>query len=895
MDADSRLLEIVGQLAKEMHSSRIPSLDLSLERDLGFDSLARVELSLRIERAFGVQLPEEALAGAETPRDLLNALGRHRPMPPKRAALAEPEPDSAGSPSHAKTLVEALDWHVAAHPARLHILFEDREDVRISYAELKSGAQSAANGLVGRGVKRGESVAIMLPTGREYFYSFFGIIMAGGIPVPIYPPFRRSQMEDHLRRHAGILSNAGAVMMITFSEALEIAKLLKFESRSVKEIVTPAELFSSEKQSLPVTDAEDIALLQYTSGSTGNPKGVALTHANLLANIRAMGQAAQVDSSDVFVSWLPLYHDMGLIGAWLGSLYHACRYVVMSPTSFLARPSRWLSSMSRNRGTLTASPNFGYALCLSKIEERELEGLDLSSLRMAFNGAEPVSAEVIRGFTKKFEKRGFRKTAMTPVYGLAESSVGLAFTPAGRGPKIDEVDRAIFTKTGRAEPAAGGGIFFVSCGLPLPGHEIRVVDGAGREVGERTVGRLEFKGPSSTRGYFRNPGETARLLRDGWLDSGDYAYIAEGEIYPAGRVKDLVIRAGRNLYPYEAEEAVGNLPGVRRGCVAIFGVPGEGTERLVVMAETKQKEAREKLHDAINRAVVDALGEAPDEIVLVPAHTVLKTSSGKIRRAANRAWYLGGMKKSRYGFRSALAWIRARHVIGDFLYAGYLWLLFWTIAPLAWIFTAASMNPARNWRAGRLFAGLFMKLSGLPFSVSGIENMTHEPAIIVANHASYVDGIVLVAALPGNMFTFVAKNELQDSFISGTYLEHLGAEFVERAGLGEDSKRLEELAKRKRSMIFFPEGTFTRIPGLARFRMGAFLAASRSGLPVVPVAIRGARTVLRDGSWFPRKGRIEVVIGEPIRPEGREWRSAVKLRDAARMWVLARCGEPDLQ
>ncbi|HQT25545.1 MAG TPA: AMP-binding protein, partial [Burkholderiales bacterium] len=891
-----QLLEIVGKLEEEIHASGIsPGLDMSLERDLGFDSLARVELALRIERAFGVHLPEEALVGAETPRDLLNALGPWQ-EPVRKGYAFESQADMSGLPIDAGTLVEVLDWHVAKHPDRIHIRFESSAgDVHISYGELRFGAENAAFGLVGRGVKKGDAVAIMLPTGPEYFHSFFGILMAGCVPVPIYPPFRPSQIEDHLKRHAGILMNARAVMMITFEDAIGIAKRLRLESGFLDSILTIDDL-ASEKQTLPLLQSGDTALLQYTSGSTGNPKGVVLSHANLLANIRAMGKAAMVDASDVFVSWLPLYHDMGLIGAWLGSLYHACAFVVMSPLSFLARPSNWLYSIARNKATLTASPNFGYALCLSKIGEREMEGIDLSSLRMAFNGAEPVSIEVIEAFEKKFGKYGLKQNAMTPVYGLAESSVGLAFTPAGRGARIDRVDRERFTRTGSAHPSEKG-MGFVSCGLPLPGHEIRIVDGTGHEVGERQEGRLEFRGPSATSGYFRNDEENSRLFRGEWLDSGDYAYVAEGEIYPTGRAKDLIIRAGRNIYPYEAEEAVGNIAGIRRGCVAIFGVPGEGTERLIVVAEARKRD--EVLEEAVRNRVIDVLGEPPDEILLVPPHTVLKTSSGKIRRAAIREFYLGGMKGGSGRFSRILAGFlpQSRQLIrlaSSILYAARFWIVFWMIVPIAWLIAASSGNPEWNWKIGSRAARLFLFLSGVDLKVEGMENM-RTPSVVAANHGSYLDGIVLIAALGCRAFRFVAKGELKNSFFSRIYLEHIGSEFVERSGLGKDAERLEDLAGSGQSMIFFPEGTFTRKPGLARFHMGGFLAAAKSGIPVLPVSVKGARSILRDGSWLPRRGKIEVTIGKPIHPEGKEWRHAVLLRDAARSGILEHCGEPDLR
>ncbi len=903
-----KLLGVAAKLSREARASKVgqPNLDMSLERDLGFDSLTRVELMMRVERAFDVRLPEALLGEAETLRDILEALGKQQLPLHEIAEAPEAEREVSGFPTDAQTLTEVLEWHVLNHRDRIHILFEESgKTVPISYGELEKRAKRVAGGLIMRGVQKGEAVALMLPTGPDYFFSFFGILMAGCIPVPIYPPFRLSQMADHLKRHAGILSNAGAVMLVTFDEAAKLAKLLGLQVESLRGIVLPRDLSTQDIEVVPALEREDIALLQYTSGSTGNPKGVMLNHANLLANIRAMGTAAEVGSNDVFVSWLPLYHDMGLIGAWLGSLYHACRYVVMSPLSFLSRPARWLSCISRHRGTLTASPNFGYALCLSKIEGEDMQGIDLSSLRMAFNGAEPVSPEVIRGFSEKFSKYGLNPSAISPVYGLAESSVGLAFPPPGRGPKVDEVDRDLFARTGRAIQGGVDRVAFVSCGLPLPGHEIRIVDAAGREVGERREGRLEFKGPSATSGYFRNPEETGKLFHDAWLDSGDFAYIADGEIYVTGRAKDLIIRAGRNIQPYEAEEAVGNLPGIRRGCVAVFGVPRGGTEQLVVMAETKQREALERLKGLVNDAVVDVLGEPPDEILLVPPHTVLKTSSGKIRRAASRSLYLGGLKRKRMHYLDFLAEgilpqaRRLARAMGGILYAAHVWIVFWAIAPFAWFFAVSSKSRAWSWASSRCFARIFLTLCGYRLNVEGMQNLQGDPAILVANHASYADGIVMAAALhgslaPGGFFSFIAKKELQDSFISRLYLDHVGSAFVARGEIGPDIERLEDMARSGRSMIFFPEGTFTRMPGLAEFRMGAFLASSNAGIPVVPVALRGTRSALRDGGWFPRRSELNVWIGAPIFPKGAGWESAIRLRDEARGRILSHCGEPGL-
>ena len=277
----------------------------------------------------------------------------------------------------------------------------------------------------------------MLPTGREYFTAFMGTLMAGGVAVPIYPPARPSGLEEHLRRQAAILGNALAAVLVTVPEARLVARLLRAHVPSLRTVTTVADLQAGGPGPPHAAAPDDVALLQYTSGSTGDPKGVMLTHRHLLANIRAMGAAEAPTPSDVFVSWLPLYHDMGLIGAWLAGLYHGFPLAVMPPLAFLARPARWLRAICEQHGTLSASPNFGYELCLRHVSDAELAGVDLSSWRLAFDGSEPVSAGTIRRFTDRFAPYGLRPEAMTPAYGLAEAGVGLTFPPLGRGPVVD--------------------------------------------------------------------------------------------------------------------------------------------------------------------------------------------------------------------------------------------------------------------------------------------------------------------------------------------------------------------------------------------------------------------------------------------------------------------------
>ncbi len=923
--SSDELLALVDDFVRELHAQRAPAISVSLgsriDRDLGIDSLGRTELMLRVEQHFGVRLPSQTLSEVDTVGDLADALEQ---AGPRTDIERRPVSESAfrpqvGAPVAARTLTEVLDWHVAQHPERVHVtMLDDDANVAgtMTYGELKQAARRIAGALIDRDVLPGDRIALMLPTSFDFFAAFFGVLYAGAVPVPIYPPARMAQLEEHMVRQAGILRNAGARILVTVPQALSLGNWIRGQAESLESVDSVAGLTSQAVQErLPaITDERATAFIQYTSGSTGDPKGVVLSHANLLANIRALGIAMGANSADVFVSWLPLYHDLGLIGAWLGSLYFAASFYVMSPLSFLGRPEIWLWAVHRYRATLTAAPNFAFELCVSRIADGDIAGLDLSSLRMVANGAEPVSIPTLRGFLERYGRFGFKPGAMVPAYGLAENTVALTFPPLGRAPLIDRVDREALSSRGIAAPAKADDphpLEFVSCGLPLPGDEVRIVDDAGRELDERFEGRLEFRGPAATSGYFRNPVKTRELFRDGWLDSGDQAYLAGGEVYITGRVKDMIIRAGRHIYPQEIEEAVGAIPGLVKNGVAAFGIadPGSGTERVVILAETVETDsvAREKLQTRAQEVASDVLGTPADEIVLAPPYSVPKTSSGKIRRSAAKDLYLQG----RIGEpRLAANWQMARLFVAGLVpqarrmlrafaalvYAGWWWTVVGLAGVLAWLAVLLLPRLAWRWAAVRLLARAALAAVGVRVDVTGIDHLSVGSAVLAFNHASYADALVLAAALPGTP-VFAAKKELDGQIFAGPFLRRLGTAFLERydvVGSLADTKEITTIACRGGVLVFFPEGTFTRRPGLTNFYLGTFKVASEAGLPVVPGIIRGTRSMLRSDQWFPRHASISVHVDEPIPPYGTDFASLLRLRDRVRSVILRHCGEPDL-
>jgi 1-acyl-sn-glycerol-3-phosphate acyltransferase len=926
-DRDARernLIAIVDQLARELHPQQarrsVASLSSRLERDLGIDSLGRTELVLRLERSFGTRLPVALVAEADTVNDLKRALeqsgqpGLQIDAPPTAPILS-----AISAATEAGTLIDVLEWHVSQHPDRLHVtVLEDERTVigRWTYGELAKASRAIAGGLIERDIMPGDRVALMLPTGPDFFSTFFGVLYAGAIPVPIYPPMQRAQIEQYARQQAGILRNAGVRMLVTVPEGLRLGSLLRGLVPTLTCTESAASL-STNTSEIPLPQqaaGSATALIQYTSGSTGDPKGVVLSHLNLLANIRAIGRAIAASSTDVMVSWLPLYHDMGLIGAWLGCLYYGAPLYAMSPLAFLARPQTWLWAIHRYRGTISAAPNFAFELCLNKIEDSDLKGLELSSLRVVANGAEPVSVDTLRRFMHRFADYGFRLDAMAPVYGLAENAVAVTLPPPGRLPIIDRINRQALSTRGIAEPAHSDNfhaIELVACGHPIPDHEVRIVDSVGREVGERQEGRVEFRGPSATSGYFENPVKTRELFHDGWLDTGDRGYMAGGDLFITGRIKDIIIRAGQHIAPHEIEEAVGAIPGLRKTGVAAFGVTDQasGTERVVVLAETEERDpsVQTNLRLRAQEVATHIVGGLPDEVVLVQPGTVPKTASGKIRRAAARDLYLG---KNFTAPTRAVCWqvlrlglaglaTRLSHfgrVIRELLFAVWWWVVIGVTFPLGWAAVMTLPNLSSRWAAIRTLARTALRALGVPLSVSGVDRILRGSAVLVFNHASYMDAIVVAAVLPGEP-TYVAKKELASQVFAGPLLRRLGVLFLDRFEIADSLTDLESVsaaAQHRRLLVFFPEGTFTRRAGLSGFYLGAFKVAAQAKLPIVPGILRGTRSMLRSDQWFPRWSPISVTIERPIEPKGTELGDVVQMRDAARSVILAGCGEPDL-
>jgi len=508
------------------------------------------------------------------------------------------------------TLQSALE---SAARSRWGLSFLDAQEreTRMSFAELHERAQKAAGGLLQMGIRPRDRVAIVLPTGPEFMDAFFGAVLAGAVPVPLYPPLRLGRMEEFHRRTARMLQVSGARVV------LSDGRISRFLGVAVANARPPLGL-QRVRQGPPIavrSSPGDLLLIQFSSGTTVDPKPVALTHANVLANIAAIETIVPGDDAQAGVSWLPLYHDMGLIGCLLLAVYRPGPLTLIPPEVFLARPAIWLRAISRKRATISVAPNFAYGLCVRRVRDPEMEGVDLSSWRFALNGAEPVAPAVLRRFSERFAPNGFDGRALMPVYGLSEASLAVAFTPSGRGPRT----------------WIAGGRELASAGAPLPGIDIDV-----------RGGRIFVRGPSVMQGYFGNPAATQETLIDGWLDTGDLGFVDGGELFVSGRAKDLVILRGVNHAPQEFEDALDGVDGVRPGCTAAVGLPTDEGEELVLLVETDGAADAEW----IRGRVIERTGIRPSEVHLLAPGTLPRTSSGKLRRSEALRQLLAGELRS---------------------------------------------------------------------------------------------------------------------------------------------------------------------------------------------------------------------------------------------------------
>lgn len=514
--------------------------------------------------------------------------------------------------------------------------------LRVPWARLCDEACALAAALQSRGVGPGTQVALLGPTSRALVTAIEATWLAGGAVVVLPLPMRLGSIEEFVAQTQARIRSARAALVVADPTLLDLAPLPGDGTPVVR---LPDLAGRPEAYEEPRDGPEDLAVIQFTSGSTADPKGVMLPHRCVTANLDAIFDATRLDiDDDVVVSWLPLYHDMGLIGTLGVPMTTGTELVLAAPQEFLASPSSWMEWMSAFSGTATAGPSFAYALAARALGR--LSGLDLSRWRLALNGAEAVDPAAVEAFCSAGALHDLDRRAALCVYGLAEATLAVTFPERG-GLSVDTVDRVGLETDGYATPTGADepkGRRLALLGPPLPGLELRIADpGRGQTLPERTVGEIEIRGASVTPGYYGNPEATAHAFRGPWLRTGDLGYLADGQLAVCGRIKDVIIVAGRNVFPEDAERAAAGVEGVRAGNVIAFGTPGRRREALVVVAESRS-EASEwpRVRDGIAGRVREVVGLAPAEIVLVLPGTLPKTSSGKLQRSLCRERYTSG-------------------------------------------------------------------------------------------------------------------------------------------------------------------------------------------------------------------------------------------------------------
>jgi acyl-CoA synthetase (AMP-forming)/AMP-acid ligase II len=542
-----------------------------------------------------------------------------------------------------RTVSEALERRAGDAPRAFFEAIDG--DAPRQLPEVFENAMRWAGRLRELGVRRGDRVAILMESRVRTVEALLGALLLRAAVVPLAGPRGLIAANRDLERISGTVRASGAKLVLAGPKAL--ARMPRDLLAGLGVIAAGLDDAGTTQVSPERGDPADLALVQYTSGSTGSPRGAAISQANLMDNLGSIATSVGLTSQDRCVDWLPLYHDMGLIGTVLIAIYAGTPSILIAPEAFVLRPAIWLETITSRGGTYAPAPDFGYRLCATRVSDEALKRLDLRTWRVALTGAEPVRIETVRAFSERFAPRGFRAEAFLPVYGLAESTLAAAFPPLDRGAKVEVVDPEVLRSTGRAErtrAGSGAGRTLVSVGRSFPGSELRVVGGDGKPLPERIEGEIVLRGPSVMTGYYRDPEGTERTIRDGWLHTGDLGFIADGELYVTGRAKAVLIRAGEKYHAEDLERSAERVADIRHASSAAFSVEASRAERIVLVVERSARATTDPVQLA--RRVADevrrAEGIAADAVHVVTPGQVPKTSSGKIRRNHCRAALLDG-------------------------------------------------------------------------------------------------------------------------------------------------------------------------------------------------------------------------------------------------------------
>jgi fatty-acyl-CoA synthase len=550
-------------------------------------------------------------------------------------------------------LVAAIDAGKGLTTKGYAFLDRDSNEQFYSFDRLREESMRRAAHFRHYGLKKGDRVAMVVPDGEDFVPTFLGAVWAGLVPVPLYPPLSMGKLDAYIETLVAIMGKAKPTYLVTNEKVQTVLWGGISKVPSVKGVITTEELklpapagASGEKADI---SEDDLCFLQFTSGSTSTPKGVSVTHGNLRANAWAiMRDGLQTDTDvDHGVSWLPLYHDMGLIGFVISPMFHRVSVTFIPTLTFVRNATIWLRTIHNKKGTISFAPNFAYALATKRAKADQIASLDLSSMRHFGCGAEPINPETMRAFVEKFAGAGLKAKSLLPCYGMAEATLAISFIGIDEELSTDVIDSDGYQQDRKAEPVpveqlkAGKAQEFVSCGKTFPKHEVGVFDDSGKRLSDRRIGEIWVRGPSVAKGYFEDAEATERTFGNGWLKTGDYGYLVNGNVYITGRKKDIIIINGRNYDPQRMEWLVDDLPEVRKGSTVAFSRPGATSEELVIVVESRTQKP-EALIDLVKQKINENLQLMPADVVLAPVGSLPKTSSGKLQRAKTRLQYLDG-------------------------------------------------------------------------------------------------------------------------------------------------------------------------------------------------------------------------------------------------------------
>ncbi len=816
----STLLPITKAFLRESKAENCDyflSMDDKFEADLGLGSLERLELFSQIETTLGVKLSPSEISTIQTLRDIVTILARSHGS----QSLVVNQCDKATvqavtiDPSKVTNLRDLLIMYTQRYPNRRHVvlLSGDGSEKEITYAMLYKQAGKISNALTTRGIQTGDHVALLLPSGEDFLYSFLGVIFSGAIPIPICPPESANQVGEYISQAVSILKKSDVRLLVTFGKFQKLAKFFRGFLPHLLGVTTTNDLLKSEfyLPKLKISSSQ-AAFVQYTYGSAGNFKKIVLTHKNILENIRSILKLFEVTTSDITVSWLPLHHDTDLIVMWLANLYFGSTLVLYSSKNFLSRPESWLWTIHKYRATISAGPNFAYEICINKINDNTLLGLDLSSWRIAGNISEMVCAQTLKRFSEKFSQYGFKSKALTNVYVLSEGAILMCAGSILEDQKIDRIASHEFHQKNIAKP-----IFerekkyyeFVSCGSPIDNYQIRIVDEENTCLPERNIGMVHCKVRSMMCEYYRDQAVSEKVFHGGWIDTGDLGYLAEGELYITGRRKDIITKEGKNYYPTEIEDIITMYSDLNFGQVVVFSSVENlsGIKKILAIVESKNndKNSHKILKKQICQIVVKCLGFSLDDILIVTENVLPKTTNGKLRRyVCGEIYSQKNIRKIKNNIIIKLFNIYVRCFIAKtkkiltlclrFFYTIYLFLVLISMASLTYI-AIRFFNRDNGEKIIKTASKITLRASFCSIEIDGINHIkSKKNMIFVSNHASYIDVLVLVAFLPGH-FCYVAKSELKKSYFLRKILKTLEIVYVDRVDFSKTKFQLKQISK----------------------------------------------------------------------------------------------------